>query len=154
MSNRAIGIAVIVLVTLLSGAAISKGGGGGHGGGGSGWWQHGNGGYGWVGPLFWPFAYHDIYDYTIWGDGIGFWDYGYPDIYAGIFAPYGYDDLTGYMALRPSGRRHGRTAPLAQMCGDDSRNIAGLPSDQIKLALQPTQAEYAAIHDLCNTSCS
>ena len=39
----------------------------------SGWWQHGNGGYGWVGPLFWPFAYHDIYDYAIWGDGIGFW---------------------------------------------------------------------------------
>ena len=32
-----------------------------------GWWRHGDGGYGWVGPLFWPFAYHDIYDYTIWG---------------------------------------------------------------------------------------
>ena len=74
--------------------------------GGGGWWQHGNGGYGWVGPLFWPFAYHDIYDYTIWGDSIGFWDYGYTDIYAGIFAPYGYDDLTGYLAQRPSGRRH------------------------------------------------
>ena len=39
MSNRAIGIAVIALVTLLSGAAIGKGGGGGHGGGG-----HGGGG--------------------------------------------------------------------------------------------------------------
>jgi hypothetical protein len=23
--------------------------------GGRGWWQHGNGGYGWVGPLYWPF---------------------------------------------------------------------------------------------------
>ena len=101
------------------------------GSGASGWWQHGNGGYGWVGPLFWPFAYHDIYDYAIWGDGIGFWDYGYPDIYAGMFAPYGYDDLSGYLAQRPSGRRHGGAAPLAQMCGDDSRAIAGLPIDQI-----------------------
>ena len=63
--------------------------------GGSGWWQHGNGGYGWVGPLFWPFAYFDIYDYAIWGNGVGasFWGYGYDDIYAGIFSPYGYDDL-------------------------------------------------------------
>jgi len=123
-----------------------------HGGGGSGWWQHGNGGYGWVGPLFWPFAYHDIYDYAVWGDGIGFWDYGYPDIYAGIFAPYGYDDLSGYLGPRPSGRRRGGTAPLAQMCGDDSRNIAGLPIDQIQLAVQPTEAQFAALDDLGNAS--
>jgi hypothetical protein len=118
----------------------------------SGWWQHGNGGYGWVGPLFWPFAYHDIYDYAVWGDGNGFWDYGYPDIYAGIFAPYGYDDLTGYLGPRPSGRRRGGTAPLAQMCGDDSRNIAGLPIDQIQLAVQPTEAQFAALDDLGNAS--
>jgi len=69
----------------------------------NGWWRHGDGGYGWVGPLFWPFAYHDIYDYTIWGDGIGFWAYGYGDIYAGIFAPYGQDELAGYTAPGPSG---------------------------------------------------
>ena len=123
-----------------------------YGSGGSGWWQHGNGGYGWVGPLFWPFAYHDIYDYAIWGDGIGFWDYGYPDIYAGIFAPYGYDELSGYLAPRPSGRRQARVAPLAQMCGDDSRNIAGLPIDQIQSAVQPTEAQFAALDDLGNAS--
>ena len=59
------------------------------------WWRHGDGGYGWVGPLYWPFAIYDIHDYAIWG-GYGFWDYGYGDIYTGIFAPYGYDDLAGY----------------------------------------------------------
>jgi hypothetical protein len=118
----------------------------------SGWWQHGNGGYGWVGPLFWPFAYHDIYDYTIWGDGIGFWDYGYVDIYAGIFAPYGYDDLARYAAQRPSGRRHGRTAPLAQMCGDDSRAVAGIPINQILVAVQPNEVQYAALDELGNAS--
>ena len=54
---------------------------------GGGWWRHGNGGYGWVGPLFWPFAYFDIYDYALWGPRIGapFWYYGYDDIYAGLF---------------------------------------------------------------------
>jgi hypothetical protein len=125
-----------------------------HGGlGGNGWWKHGNGFYGWVGPLFWPFAYYDIYDYTIWGDGIGFWDYGYPDIYAGIFAPYGYDDLAGYMASDASGRRHHVRLPsIAQLCGDDSRDVADLPIDQIQSAIQPNDAQLAALDDLANAS--
>src|ERR1700720_770252 len=59
----------------------------------NGWWRHDDGGYGWVGPLFWPFAYDDLTDYILWGDGIGFWAYGYKDIYAAIFAPYGPQDL-------------------------------------------------------------
>ena len=102
---------------------------------GSGWWQHGNGGYGWVGPLFWPFAYLDIYDYAIWGGGFGapFWDYGYDDIYAGVFAPYAYDDLTGYLPSRVAAPSAPDVAPgrLAELCGDDSRDIAGLPIDLI-----------------------
>ena len=125
-----------------------------HGGlGGNGWWRHGDGFYGWVGPLFWPFAYYDIYDYTIWGDGIGFWDYGYPDIYAGIFAPYGYDDLASYMAPGAAGRRHRARLPsIAQFCGDDSRDVADLPIDQIQNAIQPNDVQRAALDDLANAS--
>ena len=114
-----------------------------------GWWRHGDGGYGWVGPLFWPFAIYDIYDYTIWGDGIGFWDYGYPDIYAAIFTPYGHDDLAAYTGPRPFGPRHRRVPPLQQLC-DDSREIAGLPIDQIRQAVQPNEAQNAALDDLAN----
>jgi hypothetical protein len=116
----------------------------------NGWWRHGDGGYGWVGPLFWPFAIYDIYDYTIWGDGIGFWDYGYPDIYAAIFAPYGPDDLAAYTGPSPHGRRYRRVPPLQQLCGDDSREIAGLPIDQIQQAIQPNEAQRAALDDLAN----
>ena len=115
-----------------------------------GWWRHGDGGYGWVGPLFWPFAIYDIYDYTIWDDGIGFWDYGYPDIYAAIFAPYGRDDLAAYTGPSPHGRRHRRVPPLQQLCGDDSREIAGLPINQIQQAIQPNEAQRAALDDLAN----
>jgi hypothetical protein len=127
-----------------------------------GWWRHRNGGYGWVGPLFWPFAYYDMYDYTMWGygDDSSFWGYGYNDIYAGMFAPYGYDDLAGYM---PSGSGGGRTSSaasagnpppdqLSQMCGQDSRDIAGLPIDQIQQAIQPNDAQRAALDDLANAS--
>ena len=84
-----------------------------HGRGRNGWWRHRHGGYGWVGPLFWPFAYDDWYDYTMWGygDDPSFWDYGYNDIYAGIFAPYGYDDLAGYLPPSGSGSRAGIARP-------------------------------------------
>jgi hypothetical protein len=114
-----------------------------------GWWRHGDGGYGWVGSLFWPFAIYDIYDYTIWGDGIGFRDYGYPDIYAAIFTPYGHDDLAAYTGPRPFGPRHRRVPPLQQLC-DDSREIAGLPIDQIRQAVQPNETQSAALDDLAN----
>jgi hypothetical protein len=124
---------------------------------GSGWWQHSNGGYGWVGPLFWPFAYFDIYDYAIWGNGFGapFWGYGYDDIYAGMFAPYGYDDLAGYLPPRASpapGNPNAALDQLAQMCGEDGRDIAGLPIDQIQQAIEPTETQRAALDELANAS--
>jgi hypothetical protein len=135
-----------------------------HGSGRGGWWRHPHGGFGWVGPVFWPFAYYDIYDYALWGYGYDplFWDYGYDDIYAGIFSPYGYDDLAGYWPQGGGGPRGtvGRasggqsTAPdqLAQMCGDDSRDIAGLPIDQIQQSLQLNDVQRAALDDLGNAS--
>ena len=91
-----------------------------NGRGGSGWWQHANGGYGWVGPLFWPFAYFDINDYAIWGRGAGapFWGYGSDDIYAGMFGPYGYDSLAGYLPPRAAPAQGDANAPpdrLAQI---------------------------------------
>jgi hypothetical protein len=139
---------------MAAGAAIA----GWHAGrGGSGWWQHGNGGYGWVGPLFWPFAYFDIYDYALWGNGVGasFWGYGYDDIYAGIFAPYGYDDLAFYLPPRaPAATGTPNAAPdrLAQMCGEDGRDIAGLPIDLIQAAIEPIETQRAALDDLANAS--
>jgi len=99
-----------------------------------GWWRHSDGGYGWVGPLFWPFAIYDIHDYAILGDDTGFWSYGYRDIYAGIFAPYGH--------------RHRRVPPLQQLCGDDSRPVAGLVN-QIQQAVQPSnETQRAALDEL------
>jgi hypothetical protein len=197
-----------------------------HDGNEHGWGRHRHGGYGWVGPLFWPFADYDVYDYTMggYGDNPAFWDYGYNDIYVGIFAPYGYNDLTGYLppgettararrALRattrpatsqatahpatsqadarpitpqasarpttpqatarpttpqadahpitpqadahpitPQAPAHPAANQLTQMCGGDSRDVAGLPIDQIQRAIAPNEAESAALDDLGNAS--
>jgi hypothetical protein len=146
--------------------AATAGWRGGHGNQ-SGWWRHRHGGYGWVGPLFWPFAYYDIYDYAMWDDA-PFWDYGYDDIYAGVFAPYGYDDLSGYLpqggsyplgggsspvrAPQTTGKETESADQLTQMCGEDSRDIAGLPIDQIQQAIAPNDAQRAALDDLANAS--
>ncbi len=114
------------------------------------WWRHGDGGYGWVGPLYWPFAIYDIHDYAIWGDGIGFWNYGYPDIYAAIFVPYGHEELAAYAGPGPHGRRSRRVPRLPQLCSDDRSEIAGLPIDQVREAIQPNEAQRAALDDLAN----
>lgn len=138
--------------------------------GGRGWWRHGNGGYGWVGPLYWPFAYNDIYGYALWGDDYDdlFWGYGYGDIYAGLFAPYGYDDLTGYLPQYAGTNRYsaagggerasavaeteGGAGALTQMCGPDKADIAGLPIDQIAQIIQLNDAQRAALDALANAS--
>jgi hypothetical protein len=114
----------------------------------NGWWRHGDGGYGWVGPLFWPFAIYDIHDTTIWADGAGFWNYSYPDIYAAIFAPYGRDELAAYAGPRPHGRRHRSVPSLVQLCGDARGEMDVLPVDPIREAVQPNEAQRAALDDL------
>ncbi len=104
----------------------------------------------------------------MWGyrDDPGFWDYGYSDIYAGLFTPYSYDDLAGYLppsagssssqsqaGARPTpGTAASAAEQLARMCGRDSRDIAGLPIDQIRQAIQPTDAQRAALDELANAS--
>ncbi len=116
--------------------------------------------------MFWPLAYYDLYGYTLWGYGYDepFWDYGYVDIYAGLFAPYTYDDLVAYLPPEgyggPSatvGQTQGarRTAPpeqLAELCGEDSRGIADIPIDRIEQAIQPDDAQRAALNDLADAS--
>ena len=138
----------VARVQVAAGAALA----GWHGRrGASGWWQHGDGGYGWVGPLFWPFAYYDVYDYALWGDGMGFWGYGYRDIYAAIFTPYGDDELARYIS--PSrGRRFGRLPSLARICGDDASELAGLPIEQVRQAIQPNDGQRVALDTLANAS--
>jgi hypothetical protein len=118
----------------------------------NGWWRHRDGGYGWVGPLFWPFAYYDWYDYALWGYDDAFWDYGYEDIYAGLFAPYGYDELEGYLPQPAANGQANTTSPLVQMCGENNHDIAGLPLDQIRQAIHPNDAQSAALQDLLNAS--
>lgn len=117
-----------------------------------GWWSHGHAGYGWVGPLFWPFAYNDIYGYALFGDGTGFWDYGYPDVDAAIFGPYSHDELAAYIRPDSSGRRERRIPSLQQFCSDAGQEISGLAIDRIRRAIQPTEEQRATLDHLSDAS--
>jgi hypothetical protein len=127
----------------------------------SGAWRHGGwrhrGGFGWAGPLYWPYFYDDFFNYVLWGlyDDL-FWGYGYGGIYAGLFSPYGYDELTSYLP-RYTGSTPSKAAPapsdqLGQACGQDSRDIAGLPIDRFEKAIQPNEAQRTALDDLTNAA--
>jgi hypothetical protein len=41
----------------------------------------------WFGPVFWPYAYSDVFDYAFWPYGYddGYWAYAYDDFFDGIF---------------------------------------------------------------------
>jgi hypothetical protein len=56
------------------------------------------------------------------------------------------------MAQHVRGPSRGGIPSIAQMCGDDSRDGAGTPIDQIEQAIQPNEAQRAALDDLANAS--
>src|SRR5262249_4316166 len=163
------------------------------------WWRN-RVVFGWWGPVFWPYAYYDVFASIFWPWAFWpyvydpFWYYGYPDLYAGIFWPYGYDDFAGYgygygysgpgyggpgyanrgpryagrgqryakaragghPPRRPTpGLRSPTPAPLGrytEYCGDDSRDVAGVPVDDIQKAVDPNDAQRAALDELGNAS--
>jgi LTXXQ motif family protein len=43
-------------------------------------------------------------------------------------------------------------SPVSRMCGDDSRDIADVPIDQIQRAIEPTKTQLDALDDLGNAS--
>jgi hypothetical protein len=114
-----------------------------------GWWQHADGAYGWVGPLFWPFAYSDVYDYTLAGEGSGFWAYGYGDLYAAIFTPYAAGDLAAFATERPTGRRNRRAPSVQELCGGDTAEMTALPLERIG-QIAANEAQRAAFDELAS----
>ncbi len=134
--------------------------------------RFGGGFGGWVGPVFWPYAYDDISCDIFWGywGGLGcgapywslaygdpFWDYGYGDIYSGLFSPFALADLTPYLPDGSSSVRQARSkgtaqGAVAQMCGDDTKTIADWPIDRIRQLVSPDDQQRVALDDLANAS--
>lgn len=101
----------------------------------------------WYGPVFWPYAYSDIFDYTFWPYGYeeGYWDFAYDDFIDSLFwgeagppAEYVYGDAApgSYAQSAPSVRV--RQAMVAQLCQQPGTGVTAWPFTQIEQKLDLT----------------
>jgi hypothetical protein len=114
------------------------------------WHPHGH--LGWIGPLFWPYAYGDVFYDALWPYAYTaydpFWYYGYDDIYEGIFSPYDYGEYVQGSQARA--RMSALTQSATDSCNDEAAEVTGWPIDQIQSALAPTPQQTALLDDLGN----
>ncbi|MDR3469562.1 MAG: Spy/CpxP family protein refolding chaperone, partial [Xanthobacteraceae bacterium] len=114
--------------------------------------RHRDGGHGWVGPVFWPFATFDLFDAALWGDGAdaALWGYGGADLVTGLFGPYPDDDVTAYARYLPSATTAApQPSMLARMCGEvKSGDIAGVPVEALRDSLSLDDGQRSALDDL------
>jgi hypothetical protein len=127
------------------------------------WWWGGLA-VGWIGPVFWPYAYDDFFDYVFWPYAYDdFWPYAYDDVYYGIYGPYAYGGsgvgpAAGPRASIPSRntstsvRRVARTSGsgqrVAEVCSSNASDLTDWPIDRISEIAQPTDAQRPALDEL------
>ena len=136
---------------------------------GSAWpWWRGGVALGWFGPLFWPYAYYDLFDYVYWPYAYDdFWPYAYDDVYYGIYGPYAYSGPYGYRPYAdPNGYYAGRSARrgvssgryaattngpgrrAAEVCSTQAPELTDWPIERISEVVQPTDAQRPALDEL------
>lgn len=139
------------------------------------YWAHAGdrrGGFGWYGPVFWPYGYGDAFSYVFSPyDYDPFWDYDFDGllaslIYGSSYDPYGSyadaaygaggDDIYdgGYSVDSSAHDRRRHVAPaapsatqIAETCSGLAPGVTDLPAT-IDKAVQPTQSERPAFADL------
>jgi hypothetical protein len=111
---------------------------------------------GWGGPVFWPYAYADLVDYTYWpAANDTFWPYAYDDVYDGIFGAYA-PDATAYAdvpaAARgsvPRGIPTGVAAGgMAQVCSGQTSGLTDWPIERIAQQVMPTDEQRSLLDQL------
>jgi hypothetical protein len=117
---------------------------------------------GFVGPVFWPYAYTDFVDYTFSPYAYDtFWPYAFDDVYAGIFggyAPeyYSADDVYAYAGAQASERTYARVAVRAppatpasatqsRICSGQAQGITDFSIDKIVQQVEPDQKQQRCL---------
>jgi len=115
---------------------------------------------GWVGPLFWPYAYSDFIDYTFYPYAYDtFWPYAYDDFYDGMFGAYalGYGGTyasvgrPGYGGGAYGGGRGSANAPRsveADLCSGQTAGLTDWPIERIAQTVEPNDAQRAVLDEL------
>ena len=118
----------------------------------------------WLGPVFWPYAYADIFDYTFWPRAYddAYWAYAYDDFLDTVFWDVG-TPYSAYASIAPDGyvepgsarvgssrlrERSGLSEQaLRQLCSNPDKGITAWPFAEITRVVKPT-AEQRHLLDL------
>lgn len=115
----------------------------------------------WLGPVFWPYAYSDIFDYTFWSYAYepGYWAYAYDDFVDTVFwggdsaysayastNPYDYPHAGGGYRARQRASVSPQT--LQQLCGTPDKGVTAWPLADIARAVRPTPEQRALLDEL------
>jgi hypothetical protein len=120
---------------------------------------------GFVGPLFWPYAYSDFVDYTFSPYAYDtFWPYAYDDVFAGIYggyAPeyYAPEEAYAYAGSAASERAYGRatgsgggaasqTAGTERICSGEANGVTDFAIQKIAQQVNPDQKQQDLLDDL------
>jgi hypothetical protein len=119
---------------------------------------------GFIGPVFWPYAYDDCIDYVFWPYAYDtFWPYAYDDVFAGIYgayAPeyYAPEDVYAYAGAPASSAVYssatGVSRPSAalpggsQICSGQAQGLTDFPIERIAQQVNPDQHQRALLDDL------
>jgi hypothetical protein len=112
---------------------------------------------GWYGPVFWPYAYYDFFDYSFWPYAYdSFWPYAYDDLYGGIFGPYAYGPGYDPGAAPPPGVADAgpddEPTGSVQVCADQVQTLTNLPIDRIAKTVEPTPAQMSQLDALADAT--
>ena len=123
---------------------------------------------GWIGPLFWPYAYDDFVDYTFYPYAYDtFWPYAYDDFYDGMFGAYALGYGGTYASVGPSGGDDGGYARSgsargryargaaggarnieADLCSGQTAGLTDWPIERIAQTVEPDDAQRGLLNDL------
>jgi len=124
---------------------------------------------GFIGPVFWPYAYDDFVDYTFAPYAYDtFWPYAFDDVYAGIYggyAPeyYGPEDAYAYAGSAASQSSYARTTTSAasgpaaaggsdRICSSQAAGVTDFSIQRIAQQVNPDQKQQALLDDLKSAS--
>jgi hypothetical protein len=96
---------------------------------------------GFVGPLFWPYAFEDLSDYTFSPYAYdAFWPHAFNDVFAGIYGGYAPDYYPSEVAALPGGN--------FQICSGQAQGLTDFPIERIVKQVDPDQYQRTLLDDL------
>ncbi|HEY6023279.1 MAG TPA: Spy/CpxP family protein refolding chaperone [Pseudolabrys sp.] len=114
-------------------------------------WRHGRRAafVAWYGPVFWPYAYSDIFDYAFWPYGYddGYWAYAYDDFFDGVFwGEVGPPEEYAYGELAPQRRSYSERpsySSVQELCRQPGSGVTAWPFADIerKVGLNADQSQ-------------